>query len=301
MDWLTHRFETGAVGRAGPLQIMYGIDGRTSSRRRLTTSRATAARPPCGSATARSQLQLDIYGELIDSVYLYNKHGPPISHGSWVEVCRIVDWLCEHWDQADEGIWETRGGRSTSPTRASCPGWPGAGRAVARERGLPADLVHWLGVRDEIYHQIMARGWHPERGAFVQHYDTEVLDASILLMPLVKFMAPTDPMWLSTLDAIGCELVSDSLVYRYNVGPRPTAWRATRAPSPCARSGTSRRSPARGGWTRRGWPSRRCSPTPTTSGSTRRRSGHRRAARQLPPGLHPPRADRAAFNLDRRL
>ena len=92
---------------------------------------------------------------------------------------------------------------TTSPTRGSCPGWRSSGQCVvARQRGLPADLVHWMAVRDEIYEQIMTRGWNEERGAFVQHYDADVLDASVLLMPLVKFVAPTDPRWLSTLDAI---------------------------------------------------------------------------------------------------
>jgi len=76
-------------------------------------------------------------------------------------------------------------------------------------------------VRDAIYEQIMERGWHPERRAFVQHYDSDVLDASLLLMPLCKFIAPTDPRWISTLDAISAELVSDSLVYRYNVEAAP--------------------------------------------------------------------------------
>jgi GH15 family glucan-1,4-alpha-glucosidase len=92
---------------------------------------------------------------------------------------------------------------------------------MARQRGLPGDLVRWLGVRDRIYAQIMERGWHEGRQAFVQHYDTDVLDASVLLMPLVKFIAPTDPRWLSTLDAMTRELVSDSLVYRYNVEASP--------------------------------------------------------------------------------
>jgi GH15 family glucan-1,4-alpha-glucosidase len=78
-----------------------------------------------------------------------------------------------------------------------------------------------MAVRDEIYEQIMTRGWHEERGAYVQHYDADVLDASVLLMPLVKFVAPTDPRWLSTLDLISKELVADTLVYRYNVEASP--------------------------------------------------------------------------------
>ena len=108
----------------------------------------------------------------------------------------------DNWDQADEGVWETRGGRHHF-TYSRLMSWVAIERAVrvARQRGLPADLVRWMAARDEIYEQIMARGWNEERGAFVQHYDADVLDASILLMPLVKFVAPTDPRWLSTLDA----------------------------------------------------------------------------------------------------
>ena len=130
--------------------------------------------------------------------------------------------MCANWDQADEGIWETRGGRQHfTYSRLMC--WVAVERAVriARQRGLPADLYRWMAARDEIYDQIMTRGWNADRGAFVQHYDTDVLDASVLLMPLVKFVAPTDPLWVSTLDAIGRELVSDSLVYRYNVAAAP--------------------------------------------------------------------------------
>ena len=125
--------------------------------------------------------------------------------------------MCENWDQADEGIWETRGGRQHF-TYSRLMSWVAVERAVriARQRGLPADLVRWTTTRDAIYKQVIDRGWHPARGAFVQHYDTDVLDASVLLMPLTKFMAPTDPLWLSTLDLISKELVSDSLVYRYN-------------------------------------------------------------------------------------
>jgi GH15 family glucan-1,4-alpha-glucosidase len=91
----------------------------------------------------------------------------------------------------------------------------------AREHGRPADLGRWVGERDRLYRQIMERGWNPERGAFTQHDQTQVLDASLLMMPLVGFVAPSDPMWLSTLDAMEGELVSDSLVYRYNPSASP--------------------------------------------------------------------------------
>jgi len=223
-DWLTDRFRDGGEGACGPLQVMYGIDGRME----LEEEELDHLSGYCGSGPVRvgngaaDQLQLDIYGELIDSIYLYNKHGRPISHDAWMDLTHIVDWVSANWDQADEGIWEVRGGRQKfTYSRLMC--WVAVERAirVARQRGLPADLVSWTRTRDDIYRQIMNRGWNEERGAFVQHFDTDVLDASVLLMPLVKFIAPTDPRWLSTLDAITNELVSDSLVYRYNVAASP--------------------------------------------------------------------------------
>jgi GH15 family glucan-1,4-alpha-glucosidase len=171
---------------------------------------------------AATQLQLDISGELIDSVYLYNKYGEPIPYDAWMSLTGVIDWLCENWDQPDEGIWETRGGRQNfTYSRLMC--WVAFERAIriARQRGLPGDLVRWLEVRDRITGQIMEQGWNSERRAFVQHYGSDVLDASLLLMPMVKFIAPKDPRWLSTLDAISRELVADSLVYRYNVKASP--------------------------------------------------------------------------------
>jgi GH15 family glucan-1,4-alpha-glucosidase len=227
MDWLTHRFRECRDGESGPLQIMYGIDGSAVPPEEVLDLEGYRGSAPVriGNAAA-DQLQLDIYGELIDSVYLYNKHGAPIYHDAWEDLCRIVEWVCEHWDQADEGVWETRGGRRHF-TYSRLMSWVAVERAVriARQRGLPADIVRWMAVRDAIYHQVMARGWNRERRAFVQHYDTDVLDASVLLMPLVKFIAPTDPRWLSTLGAISGELVSDSLVYRYNTEASPDGLR----------------------------------------------------------------------------
>ena len=225
MDWLTDRFRGPESDHpSGPLQIMYGIDGREQ----LAEETLDHLEGYRGSAPVRigndaaDQVQLDIYGELIDSIYLFNKYGTPISHDAWEDVRKIVDWVGENWDGVDEGIWETRGGRQKF-TYSRLMTWVAVERAIriARQRGLPADLVRWLRARDEIYEQIMSKGWHEDRRAFVQHYDTDVLDASVLLMPLVKFISPKDPRWLSTLDAIKDELVSDSLVYRYNAAASP--------------------------------------------------------------------------------
>jgi GH15 family glucan-1,4-alpha-glucosidase len=228
MGWLTDRTRDWKVGPSGPLQIMYGIDGRAELKEVELThwsgyKDSAPVRIGNGAATQR---QLDIYGELIDSVYLYNKYGAPIFHETWGSLRRIVDWLCENWDNVDEGIWETRGGQKDF-TYSRLMSWVAIERAIRmnRARGLPGDIVRWLAERDRIYNQIMSRGWSDEREAFVQHYGSDVLDASILLMPLVLFIAPRDPRWVSTLDAISDELVSDSLVYRYNIEASPDGLR----------------------------------------------------------------------------
>ncbi|SNX56490.1 GH15 family glucan-1,4-alpha-glucosidase [Streptomyces sp. TLI_55] len=219
MNFVTKHISPGDGKPSGPLQIMYGIDGRTD----LTESELPHLEGHQGSAPVRignaasDQLQLDIYGALIDSIYLYDKWAKPISSAQWDDVCALVDWVCAHWDQPDEGIWETRGGRKTFLySRLMC--WVAIERAIrmANRRGLPADLLRWRECRDTIYRRIMSRGWSEARQAFVQHEDGDVLDAAVLMMPLSKFIAPTDPKWLSTLDALTQELVSDSLVYRYD-------------------------------------------------------------------------------------
>jgi GH15 family glucan-1,4-alpha-glucosidase len=223
MNYLQGRFRY-ADRESGPLQIMYGVDGRED----LAEEELGHLEGYMGSSPVRvgngaaTQLQLDIYGELMDSVYLCNKFGLPIYYDGWIDLTRNIEWLIDHWDQPDEGIWETRGGRRNyTYSRLMC--WVAMERAirVARQRGLPADTTRWTAVRDRIYRQIMTCGWNPGRQAFVQHFDSDVLDASLLLMPLCKFIAPTDPRWISTLDAITAELVSDSLVYRYNVSASP--------------------------------------------------------------------------------
>ncbi|MFI9645680.1 glycoside hydrolase family 15 protein [Streptomyces sp. NPDC052040] len=228
MSFVTRHIIPGDGGPSGPLQIMYGIDGRTDlSEQELDHLEGHRGSAPVrvGNAAA-TQLQLDIYGALIDSIYLYDKWAQPISSDQWDQVCFLVDWVRDHWDQPDEGIWETRGGRKNFLySRLMC--WVAIERAIrlANRRGLPADLVRWRQCRDAIYRRIMQHGWSVERHAFVQHEDDDVLDAALLMMPLAKFVAPTDPKWLSTLDALTQDLVSDSLVYRYDPKASPDGLR----------------------------------------------------------------------------
>ncbi|MFD0313280.1 glycoside hydrolase family 15 protein [Streptomyces flavalbus] len=228
MRFVSRHVSPGDGKPSGPLQIMYGIDGRTElPERELPHLEGHEGSAPVrvGNAAA-DQLQLDIYGALIDSIYLYDKWAEPISSDQWDNVCALVEWVCENWDQPDEGIWETRGGRRNFLySRLMC--WVAIERAVrmAHRRGLPADLPRWQTCRDTIYRRIMSQGWCAGRGAFVQHEDCEVLDASVLMMPLAKFIAPTDPKWLATLDALTQELVSDSLVYRYDPRASPDGLR----------------------------------------------------------------------------
>ncbi|GGX02366.1 glucoamylase [Streptomyces malachitofuscus] len=228
MAFVSRHISPGDCKASGPLQIMYGIDGRTDlSETELGHLEGHQGSTPVrvGNAAAE-QLQLDIYGALVDSIYLYDKWAEPVSSEQWDHVTALVDWVCANWDQPDEGIWETRGGRKNFLySRLMC--WVAIERAIrmAHRRGLPADLPRWRATRDTIYRRIMSRGWSPSRQAFVQHEDGDVLDASVLMMPLAMFIAPTDPKWLSTLDSLTADLVSDSLVYRYDPDASPDGLR----------------------------------------------------------------------------
>jgi GH15 family glucan-1,4-alpha-glucosidase len=229
LKWLNDRIRTSTNGDR-PLQIMYRIDGSPDLDEQILDhfSGYRDSRPVRIGNGAANQLQLDIYGEAMDSVYLADSHGLQATHAGWTHVARMVDWLCDHWDRPDEGIWETRGGQQDF-VYGRLMSWVAFDRAIrlARERARPADLVRWATERDAVYQQIMERGFHHKREAFVQHYDTDVLDASLLYMPLVNFIPPNDPMWQSTLHAMDTELVSDSLVYRYDPAASPDGLRGS--------------------------------------------------------------------------
>jgi GH15 family glucan-1,4-alpha-glucosidase len=223
MNWLGSRCHSSNPD--GSLQLMYGIDGRQDltevTLEHLDGYRGS--RPVRLGNGAYDQLQLDIYGELMDAVYLYNKHGSPISYDLWTHLRRLINWVCDNWQRKDEGIWETRGGsRHFVYSRLMCWVAIDRGLRLAGKRSFPADHDKWLKVRDEIYEEIMEKGWSPKREAFVQSYGDDTLDASSLIMPLVFFLSPSDPRMLNTLDAINRPpkdggLVSNSLVYRYDV------------------------------------------------------------------------------------
>ena len=209
----------------GSLQIMYGIDGRKDLTEEILDhlDGYMGSRPVRIGNGAYNQLQLDIYGELLDSMYLFNKHAHPIGHDAWLTMSRLADWVCDNWRRKDEGIWEVRGGQQEFVySKLMC--WVAIDRAlrIAEKRSFPADVSRWTSVRDTIYLEIMDKGWNEELGAFVQHYGSDTLDASNLMLILTFLLSPADPRTLRFLDAIlrppeKGGLVSNSLVYRYNV------------------------------------------------------------------------------------
>ncbi|PTR02760.1 GH15 family glucan-1,4-alpha-glucosidase [Nitrosomonas nitrosa] len=223
MHWIEARCHE--LEADGALQTMYGIDGRHTLQEDMLThlDGYKGSRPVRIGNGAHKQLQLDIYGELMDSVYLFNKYGSPISYDLWTHLRRLLTWVCDHWQTPDEGIWEIRDQRRHHVySKLMCWVALDRGLRLAEKRSFPADRERWLDERDRIYEEINLKGWNAERQAFVQHYDSHALDASNLVMPLVFFMSPNDPRMLSTIDSINRlpekgGLVSNSLVYRYNL------------------------------------------------------------------------------------
>ena len=214
-EWL----EWTTSGRARDLQVMYGLGGD----RRLTETAIPELEGYMNSQPVRigngaySQFQLDIYGEIMDSAHIFRKFGGEMDADYWEYLRRVVNFVTDHWREPDEGIWETRGGRQHFVfSKVMC--WVALDRAIraATELGLPGDVECWRKVRDEILSEIMAKGYSQERGAFVQSYGSEILDAANLMLPLVGFIPATDPMMRSTIRATQKELTNEQgFVYRY--------------------------------------------------------------------------------------
>ncbi len=216
MGWLDARCHE--LGENGTLQPMYGIDGEHDLAE-YTLDHLEGyrqSRPVRIGNGAYKQKQLDIYGEMMDSVYIYNRHSR-ISYDLWQNLRRLLEWLSDHWQEPDEGIWEVRGGPKRF-VHSRLMSWVAFDRALrlVRHRGLPAPMADWMQKSAEIYEQIMHAGWSEEKQSFVQYYGSDAIDASSLLMVLMNFAGPSDPRILSTIKRIQRELTSDSLVHRYD-------------------------------------------------------------------------------------
>lgn len=219
MSWIQKR--CGELENGSGLQVMYGIDGRSELKEETLDhlSGYNNSKPVRIGNGAYNQLQLDIYGELTDAIYLYNKYAEIISYDQWNALRKLMNWLAANWQRPDDGLWEVRSGKQHF-VYSKVMTWVAFDRAlrIARHRGLPAEKRVWEENRNKAYEEIMTKGWSEKRQAFVQYYGSDHLDASNLLMPLVKFIGPTDPRMLSTLDRTLEELTYDSLVYRYDTG-----------------------------------------------------------------------------------
>ena len=229
--WLGDRLRDVADGQGEPLQIMYRVDGQPN----LTEEILGHLEGYRGSAPVRlgnaaaDQLQLDIYGEAAFALSEGREIAAQSGYRGWKKLSRTLDWLADAWDRPDEGIWETRGGRQDfTYSRVMCWTAFDRGLRLAADFRRPADVARWTQARDSIMEQVMERGWSEEKQAYLQHYGGDaVLDASLLLMPLVGFVSPRDPSWLATLDAMDRTLVSDSLVYRYDPAASPDGLRGS--------------------------------------------------------------------------
>jgi GH15 family glucan-1,4-alpha-glucosidase len=249
----------------GLLEVMYAPDGGpVADERELGhLSGYGGARPVLVGNGASGQTQLDIFGALLDSIYISNKYGEAISHAGWQGVCRVVDHVCENWRKPDAGIWESRDGdRENLHSRLMC--WVAVDRALrlAQKRSLSAPFKRWAEVRNEINEDIWEGFWDEEEGHFVASKGGKELDGAMLMMPLVRFVSSTDPAWLATLDAIGKRLARDGLVMRYDT--EKAASRSEGRPVP---SGTSNAWRARGEQTTHGSISSDCCRTETISDS----------------------------------
>ena len=217
MRWVRERVD-GCTETPAKLRILYSLRGEHQLPESSLDHLAGhgGARPVRIGNEAHEQTQLDIFGELLDAVYLANKYGEAISHDGWRHVVDIVDQVCASWQQKDVGIWEIRGEEQHFlHSRLMC--WVALDRAIrlAQKRSLPAPFARWNEQRQAIHDDIWSNFWDPDAGHFVQRIGCRDVDGSMLLMPLMRFVAATDPRWLATLEAIEQQLVRDGMVYRY--------------------------------------------------------------------------------------
>lgn len=203
--------------KGNPIHPLYGFDGRkTLQESTLKNLEGYMKSSPVriGNA-AYEQLQIDIYGEFMDSLYLYDKYGSPITNDTWETLTTQVEWVIKNWKKKDFGIWESRGrAKEFLQSRFMC--WVAVDRAVRLgiKRSFPFPQS-WIKVRDAIYNDVYKGFWNDKVKAFTQYKKGTDVDASALLMPLIRFISPNDPKWESTLKRIENDLVTDCLVLRY--------------------------------------------------------------------------------------
>ena len=206
------------AGHPAELQIMYGLAGE----RRLTEFEVPwlkgyeESRPVRIGNAAHEQFQLDVYGEIIDALHVASRYGLRADDDAWRVQGVLLDFLESAWDKPDEGIWEVRGPRRPF-VHSRMMAWVAVDRSVkAVERtGVKGPLEKWRALRTRIHDDVCRQGFNPSRGAFVQYYSSDALDAALLLMPLVGFLPAADPRVVSTVEAIQRDLMSDGLVKRY--------------------------------------------------------------------------------------
>jgi GH15 family glucan-1,4-alpha-glucosidase len=207
------------AGSPANMQIMYGIKGQ----RRLLEWEADwlpgyeGALPVRVGNAAHAQLQLDVYGELIDAFHQSRVAKLELDEGSWALECSVLEHLAEVWDKPDHGIWERRGdGRHYVSSKVMT--WVAFDRGIksAEQFGFKAPLEKWRSLRDAIHRDVCDRGFDRELNSFVESYGSKLLDASILMLPSVGFLPPTDPRVRGTLDAIERQMMRDGFVLRHD-------------------------------------------------------------------------------------
>lgn len=218
IEWIQERSHE--IQSANDLKLMYKVDGATDLKERQLNHLEgyKNSKPVRIGNGAFNQFQLDIYGELIDTIYIYNKNAEPISYKFWLSLTKFIDFVCDNWQQKDRGIWEVRDDKREF-LLSKVMSWVALDRGVliAEDRSFPAPLDRWRKTRDDIFNDVFNNYWNEERKAFVQYRGAKTLDASALLIPLVRMLSPKEPRWISTLRAIEEELVTDTLVYRYKL------------------------------------------------------------------------------------
>ncbi len=214
----------------GLINVVYSIDGKHEMPERLLPHLKgyQDSYPVRVGNAAYQQFQLDIYGAFVDAVYLHNKHGEPISYTFWQYIERMLNWLCDNWHRPDQSIWEPRDEKKQFVhSKVMCWVALDRGLRLAEKRSFPHPRDRWMQNRDQIYREVMEKGWDESQQSFVQSYGSQTLDASNLIMSLVFFLAPQDPRMLKMIETVlkpleEGGLCANDMVYRHNTAQAGT-------------------------------------------------------------------------------